>query len=183
MKDCQVDLIEVADCSLSGNEAIQAIEVQGEVIVKALVPGDSPKVQVKLALPEDFDDFCIHSLCIRPKNEEEDDLVYRMGNQKFGVATIIPPQLPFSLMQYVSREDKSLKLPFSVTANLDHRSGNTYDFECLFRMSQLQDLTSDEFYFPLIQDVRISFYFPTDVLDACLVSNFCNTTEQFVDST
>ena len=75
-----MDLIEIADCSLSGNEAITAIEVQGEVIVKALIPGDSPKVQVKLALPEDFDDFCIHPLCIRSKTEEEDDLVYRMGN-------------------------------------------------------------------------------------------------------
>jgi hypothetical protein len=80
VKDCQVDLIEYADCILTGNEAIQAIEVQGEVIVKALVPGDTPKVQVKLALPEDFDDFCIHPLCIRSKQEEEDDLVYRMGN-------------------------------------------------------------------------------------------------------
>ena len=44
VKDCQVDLIEIADCSLGGNESLQAIEVQGEVIVKALIPGDSPKV-------------------------------------------------------------------------------------------------------------------------------------------
>jgi hypothetical protein len=59
--------------------------------VKALIPGDSPKIQVKMALPEDYDDFCIHPLCLRPNNEDDDDLVYRMGNQRFGVATIVPP--------------------------------------------------------------------------------------------
>ena len=86
-------------------------------------------------------------------------------------------------MQYVSREDKSLKLPFSLTASCEHRTGSTYDFECLFRMTQLQDVTSDEFYLPLISDVKISFYFPVDVVDACLVSNFCNMSEQLLDST
>jgi len=45
-------------------ERIDAIEVSGEVRVKATIPGDFPKVQVKLALPEEFDDFRIHPLCL-----------------------------------------------------------------------------------------------------------------------
>ena len=49
MKDCQVDLIEVAQCILSydyetNQEILEAIEVSGQVMVKALVPGDNPKV-------------------------------------------------------------------------------------------------------------------------------------------
>lgn len=49
VKDCQVDLIEVAECILTydpelDQEVLEAIEVSGEVQVKALIPGDSPKV-------------------------------------------------------------------------------------------------------------------------------------------
>jgi hypothetical protein len=137
--------------------------------VRALIPGDHPKIQVKLALPEDFDDFTLHPLCMRPKNkesqdEEDDDILYRMGNQKFGVATIVPPvsnSKPFTLMSYLSREDKSLKLPFSLACKYDKRASqgsggyDIYDYQCTFRMNQLQDMTTDEFYFPLITNVSV----------------------------
>ena len=61
----------MAECILSydyelDQEILEAIEVTGEVQVKALIPGDSPKVQVKLALPEDFDNFSLNPLCVRP---------------------------------------------------------------------------------------------------------------------
>ena len=46
-------------------EKIQSIEICGEVRVKAMVPGDKPKVQVKLALPDDYDQFSVHPLTIR----------------------------------------------------------------------------------------------------------------------
>ena len=44
------------------------MEVNGEVRVKALLPGDKAKVQVKLQLPEDFDSFNVHPLTIREYN-------------------------------------------------------------------------------------------------------------------
>jgi hypothetical protein len=43
-------------------------------------------------------------------------------------------------------------------------------------MNQQQDMTTDEFYFPLITKVSISFFFPFEVIDACLVSTFPNLT-------
>lgn len=46
-------------------ERLASIEVRGEVRVKALVPGDQPKVQVKLALPEDYDQFSVHPMTLR----------------------------------------------------------------------------------------------------------------------
>ena len=64
VKDCQVELIETlfGDCDTNNN--INWIEVMGEVNVRALIPGDNPKVQVKLALPEDYDEFTINSKCV-----------------------------------------------------------------------------------------------------------------------
>lgn len=37
-----------------------ALEVFGEVRVKAMLPGDQPRVQVKLTLPDDYDEFEVH---------------------------------------------------------------------------------------------------------------------------
>lgn len=69
-------------------------------MVRALVPGDAPKIQVKLALPEDCDEFSAHPLC--QKGEED---VYRLGNQRFGLATIVPPSFgAFTLCTYHSDE-------------------------------------------------------------------------------
>ena len=152
---------------------------------------------MKLALPDAYDEFGVHHLSIRPKPkgsnsldkrtdgaDEDDETVYRMGNQKFGVATIIPPSTGrFTLMQYVSHEDKSLKLPFSLrckyqkrrSADLANSHLDTYDFQCMFRMSELQDMTTAEEYYPLIQNVNIRFYFPAEVVEAGLVSDFFNT--------
>lgn len=49
-------------------------------------------------------------------SDQDDDIVYRLGNQKFGVATVTPPSSAshqwFTLMRYTSHEDNSLKLPF-----------------------------------------------------------------------
>ena len=60
------------------------------------------------------------------KAPEPEDLVYRRGNMKFGVATIVPPssgsQNWFTLMSYTSREDKSLRLPFSLSCKYQRRS-------------------------------------------------------------
>ena len=70
VKNCQLDLVEQAECIIDyqdGEEAIQAIEVAGQVQIKALLPGDSPKLQVKLALPDVYDELAVHHLCIRPK--------------------------------------------------------------------------------------------------------------------
>ena len=41
----------------------------GKVQIKALLPGDNPKLQVKLALPDVYDEFRVHHLSIRPKPE------------------------------------------------------------------------------------------------------------------
>ena len=52
----------------------------GEVKVKAQLPDETPKVQVKLALPEDFDDFKVHNLCSKTSENDDDQLIYRLGN-------------------------------------------------------------------------------------------------------
>lgn len=155
VKDCQVELVEylTADCSQDPNQSeqiINSIEVMGEVNVKAQLPGETPKVQVKLALPEDFDDFQVHNLCTKTSSKD-DELIYRLGNQRFGVATIVPPATGcFSLMKYVSREDKSLQLPFGLTCHYKPRSSDCFDFLCTFRLSKLIDMATDEPYFPII---------------------------------
>ena len=46
-------------------EQMRSIEICGEVRVKAMVPGDHPKVQVKLALPDDYDQFSVHPMTLR----------------------------------------------------------------------------------------------------------------------
>ena len=78
-------------------------------------------------------------------DNDDDDILYRMGNQKFGVATIIPPvsnSKPFTLMSYLSHEDKSLKLPFSLNCKYSKRSQSgssqfdIFDFQCTFRMNK-----------------------------------------------
>jgi hypothetical protein len=51
-----VELEETLYGEFSSGSIIQ-LEVMGSVRVKALLPGDNPKVQVKLALPEDYDEF------------------------------------------------------------------------------------------------------------------------------
>ena len=60
------------------------------------------------------------------KAPEPEDIVYRMGNMKFGVATIVPPssgsQNWFTLMSYTSREEKNLRLPFSLSCKYQKRN-------------------------------------------------------------
>jgi len=125
------------------------------------------------------------------KPSEPEDLVYRMGNQKFGVATIVPPssgsQNWFTLMSYTSREDKSLRLPFSLICKYQRRGGGAlqaanaktqaFDFQCVFKMTELREMTTDERYYPLISNVKVRFYFPFEVMDASLVSSFPNMTQ------
>ena len=49
-------------------EKIHQSEIHGEVRVKALFPGNAPKVQIKLALPEEYDDFRVHPMTVRAEN-------------------------------------------------------------------------------------------------------------------
>ena len=62
VKDCQVELIETLTAEIS-QDKLDWLDVQGRVVVRALVPGETPKIQVKLALPEDCDEFLVHPLC------------------------------------------------------------------------------------------------------------------------
>lgn len=77
-------------------------------------------------------------------------------------------------MKYISREDKSLQLPFSLTCQYKPRGSDSYDFLCTFKMTKLIDMATDEYYFPLIQKVDIKFHFPIEITDASLVSTFPN---------
>lgn len=62
-----------------------------------MIPGDNPRVQVKLALPEEFDEFNVHPKTLRANvpdplailigkadenfiDEEEEDIIYRLGS-------------------------------------------------------------------------------------------------------
>lgn len=82
-------------------------------------------------------------------------------------------------------------MPFNLSCNykksrstafidLEHQSYNsglgvdTYDFECVFKLSKLDDLATDEKYFPLVSRARIVFYFPFEVIEASLVSSYQN---------
>ncbi len=125
-----------------------------------------------------------HPLCLleqKRKNEaESEELVYRLGTQQFAVASIVPPSCasPFSLMQYVSREEKSLRLPFSVRCShsRSHSSGSTttFDFRCTFLLTQLQDMETNDFYFPMVKRATIDIHFPPEVVEANLVSSRCS---------
>ena len=77
VKDCQIDLVEWADCIINKDQIIESIEVTGEVRIKAKLPGDHPRIQVKLSLPEEYEDVSFHPLCI---STTEEDSIYRMGN-------------------------------------------------------------------------------------------------------
>jgi len=168
------------ECFINGKneQEIESIQVLGEVNIRAMLPGDTPKVQVKVALPEDYDEFCVHNMCIRPQNQSDDeDMVYRLGNQRFGMATIIPPTSgAFTLMKYTSHEDKSLQLPMSLHCQTKARFTDSLDFSCVFKLNKLVDMQSDDCYFPLIQDVSISFLFPSEVKEVSVVCSVPNLT-------
>lgn len=108
-KECLVTLQETltGECLVDerGEQTIETLSVSGAVTVKAQLPGDTPKVQVKLALPDDFVSFRVNSHCLKPA--EGDQAVYRLGNQRFGTATVVPPPAQsFNMIKYTSREDK-----------------------------------------------------------------------------
>ena len=65
-------------------------------------------------------------------------------------------------MNYASREDKTLQLPFSLGCQYKIRSQSpdTVDFLGTFKMTKLIDMATDEFYYPLIEKVDIKFFFP-----------------------
>lgn len=145
--------------------------MSGAVTVKAQLPGDTPKVQVKLALPDDFVSFRLNAHCLKPAPGEQP--VYRMGNQRFGTATIIPPPgQSFNILKYTSREDKQLVLPFSLTFETRPRSADQLDFTSTFRINKLVEVTSDDTYFPLVEAVQVSFVFPPNVSHVQAVSHF-----------
>lgn len=70
--------------------------------------------------------------------------MYRLGQQKFGVATIIPPQAAgakVKMMSYLSNEDKSLKLPFTFRARYEAKpsengSVSEVNFNSIFRLNK-----------------------------------------------
>ena len=41
-------------------------------------------------------------------------------------------------------------------------------------MNKQQDMATDEFYFPLVTKVSVQFFFPPEIVDACLFSTFTN---------
>ena len=105
-------------------------------------------------------------------------MVYKVGNQKFGVATIVPPSFgAFTLMKYVSHEDKSLQLPFSLQLTTTPKSNGNLDFFAQFKLTKQQDFQTDESYFPTISDVSIQFLFPPEVSEVPAVSSFPNYQE------
>lgn len=63
-----------------------------------------------MGLPDEYQNVRLHPLCIKPsKSDDKDDVIYRMGNQKYAMATMMPPSVGnFIIMSYVSKEDKSL---------------------------------------------------------------------------
>jgi len=112
-------------------------------------------------------------------------VVYRMGLQKFAVVTIVPPSLTgskFIVLEYGSREQKSLKLPFTLkckygsfskpTAVSTLESSFECSFKCVFRMDELVDAESGDKYYPSIKDVGVDLYFPQEVVDASLMTQF-----------
>lgn len=76
VKECQVEHFEWLEgvISLTANdndlvEEVEAFEVGGEVSCRAFIPGDSPKVQVKLELPEDYMEFSVHPMSLKPQRK------------------------------------------------------------------------------------------------------------------
>ena len=45
-------------------------------------------------------------------------------------------------------------------------------------MNELNDITTEESFFPLISQVKVKFYFPNEVADASLTSKFTNIDNQ-----
>lgn len=91
-------------------------------------------------------------------------------------------------MSYTSQESKLIKLPFSLICKYklisDSQSQQSdvkqiiYDFQCIFQMNELNDVTTEESFFPLISQVKVKFYFPNEVADASLTSKFTNIDNQ-----
>ena len=45
-------------------------------------------------------------------------------------------------------------------------------------MNELNDVTTEESFFPFISQVKVKFYFPNEVADASLTSKFTNIDNQ-----